>query len=123
MKTTMVTGGSGFLGGWVVSALKDRGIPTVAPPRSECNLLDFTSCLRSVSNHKPGTIIHLAATVGGIGANQAEPGRFFYENAVMGLNLIEAARVLGVKKFVQVGTVCSYPVRAQIPFKETDLWS
>ena len=122
-KRVLVTGASGFLGGHVCQALIGNGAAVFSPPRTECNLLDLAACIRSLTELRPEVVVHLAATVGGIGANQREPGRFFYENALMGMNLIEACRLTRVRKVVQVGTVCSYPSEAPIPFREADLWN
>lgn len=118
----IVTGGAGFLGREVVKALGNRH--TVIVPRSrECDLTDATAVRRLFEAVRPQAVIHLAAEVGGIGANRANPGRFFYANMAMGLNLIEAARQFNVAKFIQVGTVCSYPKFAPVPFRESDIWN
>jgi len=119
----MVTGGAGFLGRRVCAALKERGVvDVVAPRRVEHDLTRQQAVDACVAGIKPDVIIHLAAEVGGIGANQANPGRYFYANMAMGLNLIEAARRHGVDKFVQIGTVCAYPKHTSVPFRETSLW-
>ncbi|MCH7592446.1 MAG: GDP-L-fucose synthase [Planctomycetes bacterium] len=118
-----VTGGAGFLGRVVCQVLRDRGAPSIIVPRSsEYDLTRADAARRLFDDHKPDVVIHLAAEVGGIGANQANPGRFFFANMAMGLNLIEEARVRGVDKFVQVGTVCSYPKNCPAPFREESLW-
>ena len=118
-----VTGGAGFLGRVVCQVLRDRGAPSIIVPRSsEYDLTRADAARRLFDDHKPDVVIHLAAEVGGIGANQANPGRFFFANMAMGLNLIEEARVRGVEKFVQVGTVCSYPKNCPAPFREESLW-
>jgi len=107
----------------VVDRLRTVGAAVVAPTRSECDLLDVRAIDQALATHRPETVIHLAATVGGIGANQREPGRFFYENAIMGVQLIEAARRHGVEKIVVAGTVCGYPKHTPVPFHESDLWN
>lgn len=123
MTKLLVTGGAGFLGRQVVERLELEGIDEVfVPRRAEFDLTrqEVTESLfRDVA---PDVVIHLAAEVGGIGANQTNPGRYFYANAVMGVNVIEASRLSGVDKFVQVGTVCSYPKHTKVPFVEDDLW-
>ena len=122
-KRVMVTGGSGFLGGFVLEKLKARGCESVFAPRShEFDLTRASDIARALSVFEPQVIVHLAAVVGGIGANLDEPGRFFYENAVMGIELIEQSRRAGVEKFVCVGTVCAYPKFAQVPFTEDGIW-
>jgi GDP-L-fucose synthase len=123
-KTVMVTGGSGFLGTHVVEELRRQGAENIFIPRSrDFNLTEQADVRRLISKHKPEFIIHLAASVGGIGANRDNPGKFFYENLLMGAILMEEARLGGCEKFVVVGTICSYPKFAPIPFKEEDLWS
>jgi GDP-L-fucose synthase len=123
-KRICVTGGAGFLGRAVCDRLRERGASDpIVPRRAECDLTDASAVHRLFDGHRPDVVIHLAAEVGGIGANQAMPGRFFYANMAMGLHLIEAARRHGVKKFVLVGTACSYPRDASPPFREDDLWS
>jgi GDP-L-fucose synthase len=120
----VVTGGAGFLGGFVVHDLKERGYrKIVVPRRREYDLTRETDVERLYADHKPAVVMHLAAEVGGIGANRDNPGRFFFANAAMGLHLIEGARKNGVKKFVQVGTICAYPKFTPVPFKEEELWN
>lgn len=122
-KRVMVTGGSGFLGRYVVQNLQQRGCQHIFVPRSaEYDLRYQVGVDRAMENGRPDIIIHLAAVVGGIGANRAEPGRFFYDNLMMGVQLMETARQQGVEKFVGVGTVCEYPKHAPVPFKEDSLW-
>lgn len=123
-KRVMVTGGAGFLGRRVVSQLEDSGASDVFVPRSEdYDLRIEADIARALADSRARTIIHLAAVVGGIGANRENPGRFFYDNAIMGIQLMEQARLAGVDKFVTVGTVCSYPKFAPVPFQEDDLWT
>ena len=119
----ILTGGAGFLGRVVHQKLTARGCTQVIVPRSrECDLRDPDAIRRLLKDAKPTLILHLAAVVGGIGANRVNPGKFFYDNAVMGIHLIEEARLAGVAKFVQVGTICAYPKFTPVPFKEEALW-
>lgn len=119
----LVTGGNGFLGSAVCRELSASGHIVVSKRSSEYDLRDREQIDKLLANHRPDAVIHLAAVVGGIGANQAEPGRFFYENAKMGIELIEACRVAEVGKVVVSGTVCAYPKHTPIPFHEEDLWN
>jgi len=122
-KRVVVTGGAGFLGSFVVARLKALGCADVVVPRKrEFDLRHETAIVRLLEAAKPDIIIHLAAVVGGIGANRENPGRFFYENLVMGVHLMEQARLAGVAKFVSVGTICSYPKFTPVPFHEDNLW-
>jgi GDP-L-fucose synthase len=122
-KRVLVTGGAGFLGAPVCRALAQRGADQViVPRRAEYDLVDPQAVARLFADARPDVVIHLAAQVGGIGANRDNPGRFFYANMAMGLNVVERARLHGVQKFVQVGTVCSYPKFTPVPFSETSLW-
>jgi len=123
-KRVVVTGGSGFLGSAVVDRLRARGYQNIIVPRSsKYDLRDQAAIGHLYKDAKPQVVIHLAAVVGGIGANRANPGRFFYDNAVMGIQMMEYARQFGVEKFVAVGTICAYPKFAPVPFKEEDLWN
>ena len=123
-KRVVVTGGAGFLGACVVEALVDRGCPPPFVPRSrEYDLRREADIVGMLEAARPDVVIHLAAVVGGIGANRENPGRFFYDNLMMGAQLIEQARLHGVAKLVAVGTVCSYPKFAPVPFREEDLWN
>ena len=123
-RRVMVTGGGGFLGKAVVRRLKEAGANRIFVPRShEYDLRTREGIQRALAVGAPQVVIHLAAVVGGIGANRENPGRFFYENAVMGIQLMEASRQAGVEKFVTIGTVCSYPKFTPVPFKEENLWN
>jgi len=123
-KRVLVTGGGGFLGSFVVERLRRAGCPHVFIPRSgEYDLVDGNACKRVYKDAKPDIVIHLAARVGGIEANRKNPGRFFYENLMMGAQLMEEGRLFGVEKFVAIGTICAYPKFTSIPFKEEDLWN
>ena len=120
----VVTGGDGFLGGYVLEKLHNRGAHTVLVPRiQDFDLRRLPDIQRMLDEMRPDIIIHLAAVVGGIGANREHPGTFFYENLIMGTQLIEEARLRGVKKFVAIGTICAYPKFTPVPFKEEDLWN
>jgi len=125
-KKITVTGGAGFLGRFVLAALKKRGVEDAnvfVPRRKDYDLTVEADVVRLYDDAKPDVVIHLAAEVGGIGANRDHPGRFFFANAAMGMHLIEIGRQRGIQKFVQAGTVCAYPKFAPVPFKEDDLWN
>lgn len=123
-RRVVVTGGNGFLGSFVVDRLRAAGCKELIVPRSSAyDLREKTNAERLYNDARPDIFIHLAAVVGGIGANRANPGRFFYDNAAMGLHVIEAGRVAGLEKFVCVGTICSYPKFTPTPFMEDDFWN
>ena len=123
-RRVMVTGGGGFLGTAVVHRLEAAGATEIFVPRSrDYDLRTNEGIERALADGNPDLVIHLAAVVGGIGANSENPGRFFYDNAIMGIQLIEQARLAGVRKFVTIGTVCAYPKFTPVPFKEDDLWN
>lgn len=123
-RRVMVTGGGGFLGQAVVRCLQADGADQIFVPRShDYDLRTKEGIDRALAAGRPQLVIHLAAVVGGIGANRENPGRFFYENAIMGIQLMEQARLAGVEKFVTLGTVCAYPKFTPVPFREDDLWN
>ncbi|MFW6347891.1 MAG: GDP-L-fucose synthase family protein, partial [Cyclonatronaceae bacterium] len=122
----VVTGGAGFLGKFVQKRLREEGMAEeniLVPRRTDYDLTSEADVRRMYADMSPTVVIHLAAEVGGIGANRDNPGRFFYANMAMGLHLIEHARLNDVKKFVQVGTICAYPKYTPVPFREEDLWN
>lgn len=122
----LVTGGSGFLGSHVVERLQGNGLSRdriLVPRSAEYDLVREESVARMFRDTRPDVVVHLAAVVGGIGANSERPGEFFYENLMMGVQLMERARLSGVRRFLTVGTVCSYPKHTPVPFREEDLWN
>lgn len=119
----VITGGTGFLGSHLARHLAVRGADVVALGSTDYDLRERSEITAMLTDLQPDAVIHLAAVVGGIGANQAQPGRFFYENAIMGIELLEACRVAHVPKVVLAGTVCAYPRDASLPFREAALWS
>jgi GDP-L-fucose synthase len=120
----VVTGGAGFLGSFVQEELRRRGAREVFVPRSaDYDLVDMAAVRRLYADAKPTLVIHMAARVGGIGANRDNPGTFFYDNLMMGVQLIEVGRQLGLRKLVALGTICAYPKFAPVPFKEDDIWN
>jgi GDP-L-fucose synthase len=122
-RRVLVTGGAGFLGGFVTERLKREGAQVFVPRSAEYDLVDRGAVHRLIGDTRPDLVIHLAARVGGIGANQANPGRYLFENAMMGLNMFEECRLAAVPKLVAAGTICAYPKFTPIPFKEEDLWN
>ncbi len=123
-RRVVVTGGAGFLGSYVLDGLKKRGCENIlVPTYEEYDLIKHEDIVRMYDDMQPDVVIHLAAVVGGIGANRIHPGKFFYENLMMGVQLIEEGRLRDIEKFVAIGTVCAYPKFAPVPFKEDDIWS
>jgi len=120
----VITGGAGFLGGCVTELLREHRCNNILVPRSrDYNLVNYADVVKMYDDMKPDIVIHLAAVVGGIGANRLHPGRFFYDNLMMGVQLIEQARLRKIEKFVAIGTVCLYPKFTPVPFKENDIWN
>jgi GDP-L-fucose synthase len=120
----VITGGAGFLGGFVVEKLRARGFKNIfIPRRKDFDLTSEADARKLYHDQRPDIVLHLAAEVGGIGANRDNPGRFFFANLAMGLHLIEQARVNKIQKFVQVGTICAYPKFTPVPFQESELWN
>ncbi len=123
-KRILVTGGAGFLGSFVVEKLQERGCKEIFVPRSkDYDLVEIDAVRRLYRDANPDIVIHLAAVVGGIEANRVNPGKFFYDNLMMGVQMMEVGRQVGIEKFVAVGTVCAYPKFTPVPFKEEDLWN
>ncbi len=119
----VVTGGAGFLGGQVVADLRGRGAEVVVPRKKDYDLVDREASRRLLSETRPDIVVHLAARVGGIGANRENPGSFFFDNLMMGVQLIEECRLQAIGKVVTVGTICSYPKLTPVPFREEDIWN
>jgi len=120
----VVTGGAGFLGSYVIDLLRARGATEIFVPRSkDYDLVDMAAVRALYRDTQPTLVIHMAARVGGIGANRDNPGKFFYDNLMMGVQLIEVGRQVGLKKLVALGTICAYPKFCPVPFKEEDLWN
>jgi GDP-L-fucose synthase len=122
-RRVVVTGGAGFLGGFVVDRLRAAQASVTVPRSAEYDLVDRAAARRLLADAKPELVIHLAARVGGIGANRENPGRYLFDNAMMGLSLFEECRLARIPKLVALGTICAYPKFAPIPFKEDDLWN
>jgi GDP-L-fucose synthase len=122
-KKVIVTGGAGFLGSFVVEMLKERGASDIIVPRIEDYDLTKLEDIHRLLSHKANIVIHLAAKVGGIGANREHPAEFFYDNLLMGAQLLHESWKAGVEKFVAIGTVCAYPKHTPVPFKEEDIWN
>ncbi|GAH48315.1 unnamed protein product, partial [marine sediment metagenome] len=123
-RRVVVTGGAGFLGSYVTEGLQKRGCKNILVPEIEdYDLVKMNDIVRMYDDMKPDIVIHLAAVVGGIGANREHPGEFFYKNLMMGVQLIEEGRRRDIEKFVAIGTVCAYPKFSPVPFKEDDLWN
>ena len=123
-KRILVTGGNGFLGSHIIKELRNVGVSEIISPSSKaCDLRKEENIISLLKDEQPNVVIHCAAAVGGIGANRDNPGSFFYENLIMGTQLMEQSRLSNVEKFVAIGTICCYPKITPVPFKEEELWS
>lgn len=122
-RRVVVTGGAGFLGSFVVERLRAAGADVVVPRSADFDLVDRAAARRLMLDARPQMVLHLAARIGGIGANRANPGRYFFDNLMMGVHVFEEARLANVPKVVATGTICAYPKFAPIPFKEADMWN
>lgn len=122
-KRVLVTGGAGFFGSFVVEQLTSLGAKVFVPRSREYDLIDRDACKRVIADNRPEVVFHLAAKVGGIGANRERPGTFLFDNATMGLHMLEECRLAKVGKTIVAGTICAYPKFASVPFREDDLWS
>lgn len=123
-KRVVVTGGAGFLGSYVTRKLRERGVENISIPRSrDYDLVQIEQVRRLYDDTKPDLVIHMAAVVGGIGANRANPGRYFYDNLMMGVQLLDEAWRRNIQKFVGLGTICAYPKFTPVPFREEDIWN
>jgi GDP-L-fucose synthase len=122
-RRALVTGGAGFLGSHLVEDLRARGADVTVPRRKDTDLVDRAAVRKVIASSRPQIVIHAAAVVGGIGANRKHPGKFFFENLMMGVQLIEEARLAGVPKIVSLGTICSYPKFTPVPFRESEIWN
>src|SRR6478609_12062333 len=122
-RRVVVTGGAGFLGSFVVGRLRQAGASVFVPRSAEYDLVDRAAVRRLLADARPDMVIHLAAKVGGIGANRDNPARYLFENAMMGLHMFEECRLAKVAKLVATGTICVYPKFAPVPFKEEDIWN
>lgn len=123
-KKVIVTGGAGFLGKFVVKKLEEKNCADIFVPKIEkYDLRNLNAIIKMYNEAEADVVIHLAAVVGGIGANRKNPGSFFYDNLIMGIQLIEQARLIGIEKFVALGTICAYPKYTPVPFREEDLWN
>ena len=122
-RRVLVTGGAGFLGRHLVDRMRAQGAEVFVPRRKDYDLLDRAQVRKLLADARPGLVVHAAAVVGGIGANRSHPGRFFFENLMMGTQLLEESRLAQVPKILSLGTICSYPKLTPVPFREEELWN